>query len=492
MKSVVVLILFCFSSWCWSQEKVDITLDEVIKIAQGEAPVALIAQTRFSNNYWRYQSFLGDFKPQLSFMSGMELNRSIDAITLPDGRDEFVNRSLLSSSVGLRMGQRIRQTGGFIYGSTNLRRIDLLGDNAGTKSYLSTPLRFGFIQPLFQFNRDKWRRQLESLDFEISRKTYVEEREQIAYNAVDLFFTLYIAQLNLAEAQRQKIYADSLYEISVGRFEVGRIAETELLQIELRSKNAETESATQLLNYQSANQDLRSFLGLKEDILFNLLAPSVLDEYNIEENLALEYAQRYRSLTSAFRYRLMEAEMDVEDAQKSNGVNVDLSGSFGLTQTAKSISEAYQRPIDQEIISLQLNVPIADWGKTRAEREIARSNLELTQRSIEQENVNFERQVILRVQQMELKRRQLELAHRAFEVAQQRLKIAKNRYQIGKIGVTDLNIALNENDAARRSYFQSLWSLWTAHYEIRNLTLYDFINGRPIADDNRIVLPGGK
>ena len=137
-------------------------------------------------------------------------------------------------------------------------------------------------------------------------------------------------------------------------------------------------------------------------------------------------------------------------------------------------------------------MPIADWGKTRAEREIARSNLELTQRSIEHDNVNFERQVVLRVQQMELKRLQLELAQRAFEVAEERLSIAKKRYQIGKIGVTDLNIALNENDAARRSYFQTLWSLWTAHYEIRNLTLYDFINVRPIADDNRIVLPGSE
>lgn len=492
MRFIVLLIFAGLTTWVHAQDKVDISLDQVISIAQGEAPVALIAQTRFSNNYWRYQSFLADYKPQLRFTAGNELNRSIDAITLPDGTDKFINRSQLSSETGIRLFQRIRQTGGFIYGSSNLRRIDLFGDNAGIKSYLSTPLRFGFNQPLFQLNRDKWNRGLEALDFEISRKTYVEEREQIAYDAVDYFFVLYIAQLNLEEARRQKTYADSLYEISVGRFEVGRIAETELLQIELRSKNAETEQATQLLNYQSANQNLRNFLGLKEDVLFNLLSPRVLEDYMIDEDQALQYAQLYRSLTTQFRYRLMEAEMDVADAQKSNGVDVGLNGSFGLSQTAPNLAGAYRNPVDQEIISLQLTVPIADWGKTRAEREIARSNLELTQRSIEQDNVNFERQVVLRVQQMELKRLQLELAQRAFEVAEERLSIAKKRYQIGKIGVTDLNIALNENDAARRSYFQTLWSLWTAHYEIRNLTLYDFINVRPIADDNRIVLPGSE
>ncbi len=106
--------------------------------------------------------------------------------------------------------------------------------------------------------------------------------------------------------------------------------------------------------------------------------------------------------------------------------------------------------------------------------------MDLTRRNIDQDNINFEREIILKVQQMELKRRQLDLAGRAFEVAEKRREIAKNRYQIGKIDVTDLNIALNEYDVSRRSYFQALWDLWTAHYEIRNLTLYDFREGRPL------------
>ncbi len=473
-----------------AQERVEISLDEVIAIAQGEAPVALIAETRFSNNFWRYQSFLGNYKPQLSFNAGTNLDRSIEAITLPDGSDAFTNRSLLASEMGLQMSQRIRQTGGFLYAGTDLRRIDLLeGSSNNPVSYLSTPITIGFVQPLFQFNQDKWQRRLQDLDFEIAKKEYVEEKEEIAYDVVNLFFTVYISQLNMEEAQRQKSYADSLYDISIGRFEVGRIAETELLQIELRSRNAEAAVATQLLNYQTANQQLRNFLGIKEDILFDLLPPRILEDYEINQELALEYAQRYRSLTTSFQYRMIEAEMEVDDADKSNGVNLDLSGSFGLTQTGETVGEVYRSPVDQERLTLQLTVPIADWGRTRAQREIAKSNLELTQRSIEQENSNFEREVVLRVQQIELRRLQLDLANRAFEVAEKRLQIAKNRYQIGKIGVTDLNIALNEHDTARNAYYQALWSLWTAHYEIRNLTLYDFINQRPIADDNRIVIP---
>ncbi|MCB0670200.1 MAG: TolC family protein, partial [Saprospiraceae bacterium] len=255
-------------------------------------------------------------------------------------------------------------------------------------------------------------------------------------------------------------------------------------QIELRTKNADTEVATELLNYQTANERLRTFIGMKDNIEFNLLAPETLTQYDIDANTALEYARRYRSQTTDFQIRLLEARMNMDQAQKSGGVNVNLSGSFGLSQTGPTFLDAYRNPIDQEQLSLSLEIPIADWGKNRSEREIAKSNLELTQRTIELDNVNFERQVILRVQQFELKRSQLALSRRAADVAEKRVDIAKSRYQIGKIDVTELNIALDEYETARRGYYQALWALWTAHYEIRNLTLYDFVTRQTLADEN--------
>jgi len=251
----------------------------------------------------------------------------------------------------------------------------------------------------------------------------------------------------------------------------------------LRTKNADTEVATELLNYQSANERLRTFIGVKDNIEFNLLAPDALPEYDIDAATALEYARRYRSQSTDFRIRLLQAQMNMEEARKAGGVNVDLNGSFGLSQTGPTFADAYRNPIDQERLSLSLEIPIADWGKNRSEREIAKSNLELTERTIELDNVNFEREVLLRVQQFELKRSQLALAKRASEVAEKRVDIAKNRYQIGKIDVTDLNIALNEYETARRGYYRSLWELWTAHYEIRNLTLFDFIVNETLTDE---------
>jgi len=481
MRKSLLIILFAgiYLLVSGQSSSVRMSLEEAILIGQKEAPVSLIAETRLSNNYWRYQSFLADLKPQISINATLpNLNRGIEPIILPNGQSAFIPRSLMTTQVGLELFQRVPQTGGIIFARSDLSRIDIFKNalTESNQSYLSNPIRFGFNQPLFQFNPYKWDRPLRLLEFEESKKLYAEERESIAYNVVNLFFDLYISQLNLEDARRQKTYADSLYQTSQGRFGVGRIAETDLLQIELRSRNAETTAAAEQLNQQSANQRLRNFLGITEEATFDLTAPEPLAAYEIDLEQALAQARANRSKTTEFRRRLMEAEREVAEAERPPGFDVSLQGSLGLSQTGPQLGDAYRNLIDQEGVTLSLRVPIADWGKTKANRAIAQSNMELTQRIVDQENLDFEREVTLRVQQFGLIKRQLELADRARDVAQQRLEIAKNRYEIGKIDVTDLNIALNENDASRRQYYQALADLWIAHYEIRNLTLYDFLN----------------
>ena len=122
-------------------------------------------------------------------------------------------------------------------------------------------------------------------------------------------------------------------------------------------------------------------------------------------------------------------------------------------------------------------MPIADWGKTKAEKEIANSNLELTKMSIAQERVNFEREVLIRVQQFDLLRQQVALSKKAFDASIKRLFITEKRYRIAKISITDLNIAVGERESARTAYIRAIQNFWLSYYEIRNLTLYDFEQG---------------
>jgi outer membrane protein TolC len=165
-----------------------------------------------------------------------------------------------------------------------------------------------------------------------------------------------------------------------------------------------------------------------------------------------------------------------------------LTGNFGLTQTAPDLSNAYKDLIDQEFVTLSITAPIADWGKSKARRSVAEANLELEQRQVEQERENFDRIVVLRAQQFELIRRNTEVAAQYFEAAKKRYDISYQRYLIGKIDITALNLALGDQENARIAYLQSVRDFWMAVFELRGLTLYDFINGKSLM----LEAPAGK
>jgi outer membrane protein TolC len=480
--SLIVLLSLPFNTWAQT-DTLDLSLYQLIEIAQSDAPEAQIAQTAMSNNYWRYQSFLSNYKPQIDFSSTLpDLNRSIEAITLPNGQDEFINRSLMTTSVDVGITQNVSLTGGRIFATTGLSRIDIFGTNGndGTKSYLSTPFSIGFVQPIFGFNDMKWEKIIEPIRYDESKRAYSEDMEQVAYEAANLFFDILIAQLNLEAAQRDKMNSDTLYEISQGRYEVGRIAETELLQIELNVMNANVALAQSSLNLQTSTERLRNYLGINRAIQFKLDPPYDLPDFAIDPNKALDYARNNRTASLAFQRRLIEADREVAEAKGNTGVNMDLFVSFGLSQSSKNLSEAYMDPLDNERLRLGINVPIADWGKAKSALQIAQSNEELVEMRVAQEKVNFEREIMIKVQQFDLVKEQVGIALRAYEIAQKRLDITQKRYRIGKLIVSDLNIAIDAEAAARQSYISALRNYWLAYYDLRRLTLYDFENDKPL------------
>lgn len=481
----VLLIVIVTTPLAWSQtdpELYKLTMEDVVRISQSDAPDIQLAKTRLSNRFWSYQSFLADYKPRIGLNATLpNLNRSIDAITLPDGTEAFVQRAFMNSNIGVSLQQDIALTGGSVFLNSGLRRIDIFG-TGGTTSYLSTPVSVGLIQPVWGFNALRWNKMVEPLRYQEAKRTFSEDTEQTAYQSVSLFFDILIAQLNLEAALKEKSNADTLYGISKGRYEVGKIAETELLQIELSVANAESDVAEATINLQSSTEQLRNFMGIQRAVRFEMIPPTDIPDIRVDADKALTAARQNRSLIVQFDRRLREAERDVASAKGETGPQVNLFVSFGLSQTGQSLGDAYAKPLDQEQLSLGLEVPIADWGKATARRQIAHSNLELERMNISQEQVNFEREILLKVQQFSLVRNQVDRALRAYEIGKKREEMTRNRYYIGKIGITELNIAIAELDAARRSYISAVRAYWVAYYDLRRSTLYDFANDRPLVN----------
>jgi outer membrane protein len=481
----LIILFLTVSPFSFSQQNEVryLTLEEVIAIARENSPNAMAARHRFRGSYWQHRTFQAGYLPGLRFDAVLpNLNRTIQAITLPDGSDVFVRRSLASSSGNLSLNQRVGYTGGQIFMNTGLERIDLIREGeSNITSYLSTPINIGFAQPIFGFNPYKWERQIEPIRFQEARKRYIEDLETISVQANNLFFELLLAQMNIEINTLNLNNNDTLYRISFGRFSLGRIAENELLQMELNVLNSEALLEQARIDYEAALFRLRSLLGFESSgFAISLVVPRERHHMFIQVEDALAQARQNRSDILAFQRRLIEAESEVSQARAESRFNANLFAVYGLTQTAGNIPDAYSDPLDQQQLRIGVQIPIVDWGVGRGRVKMAESNRELVNTNMEQAMIDFDQEIFLRVMEFNMLERQLNIAAKADTIAEKRYEVSRQRYLIGSIDILELNIALTQKDSTKQAYMVALRNYWRGYFEMRRLTLYDFRENRPI------------
>ncbi len=477
ISTLFLAFLFLAKAEAQPPDTLRLTLSEVIALAQSQSPGALLAQTRLEQSYWNYQVALSQLRPTIGLSLTLpNLSRNIEAITLPTGADAFVRRAQMRNSLSFGIRQPLTLTGGQIFVGTDLSRIDLFRTETQdpSLSYSISPLSLTFVQPLFQPNQLRWTRRLAPLRYEEASRAFAEEMEDQAYMAAQHFFDVFLAQLDLEAALRDKANADTLLRVSRGRFEVGRIAETELLQVELSAMNAGAAVADARVNLQAAMERLRNFLGLETTTFFLLEPPVELPQADIPLGKALELARAQRSAPIRFQRRLLEAERNAQMARANTGVQANLTGGISLSKFGATPAEALEQPDLNMFVRTSLEIPILDWGRRRANYESALAARALEQMQVAQDRISFEEELRTRVQQFGLVRQRVRLAEQAFMLARKREALTRSRYYIGKVGITELGIAMGEREAARRAWMDALRSFWLAWYELRRLTLYDF------------------
>jgi outer membrane protein TolC len=317
--------------------------------------------------------------------------------------------------------------------------------------------------------------------FEEAQRLYVETNEQVAVTAVDHFFSLLLAQIQVDIAKKNESNYDTLFRIAQGRFNLGKIAENELLQLELNLLQAQAAVENAELNYENQLFNFKSYLRLKDDFPIELIPPESVPKFVIPDDKAIIEARNNTSAGLEFQRRILEAESELNRAKREGRFDAELFASFGLTQTSTDIQAAYQNPLDEERVTLGITLPLLDWGKARGNIKMAESNLDLVETTVEQDKIDFEQNIVINVRQFNMQEKQLRIAAKSDTVAQKRFDVTQKRYMIGKVNdVLELNNAQIDNDNAKMGYYRTLMDFWKSYYELRMLTLYDFQRDMPI------------
>jgi outer membrane protein TolC len=466
------------------QTKLTLSLSEVIKLSQEQSPQSIRAKHEFRGKYWEFRSYKAERLPNLMLNSTpVYFNQSIVKSTILDTAGNFLTQSgnikEMRSDAEVSLNQNIGFTGGSIFVKSGLGYIKPLNQDI-PENFDSKIVSIGFNQPLNGYNALRWQKKIEPLKFEEATRNYMYGLESVSLRAVNLFFDLAMAQITMSVAKTNFSNADTLFKIAQGRYNIGTIAENELLQMELSKLNAASRVNLTKVDLEYKKSQLRSFLGYNETVDIEIELPAISPKIILQSDSVLSQAFKNNPNIISFERQILEANRDVAQARAEKTFSASISAEYGLNKSAPTFDRAYKEPGEMQMAQIGLNIPLVDWGMRRGRYRMAQSNREVIKSTVEQQRTDFEQDIFLKVMQFNFQNEQLYTASKADTVAQLRYNVIKQRFLIGKISITDLNIAVSEKDEASLGYVNALRNYWNNLYEIRRITLFDFIENKPI------------
>lgn len=464
------------SNGVYAQLKEDtilLTLQQVVEMSKSRSIESKQAITTRETKYWQYRTYRSNYQPQLSLNGTLPgFNKTFTEVQQPDGTILFQSVHNNNSSLNLSFSQSISATGGTVYGTTQLQRFDDF-DRKNTL-YNSVPFGIGYTQPLFQFNSLFWDKKIEPLKFNESRQAFIESMEQIAIKANGYFFDLLLAQVNLQIAQTNLTNTEKIQQIAKEKYDLGKISKNEILQLQLEQLKAQKATGIAKRDKEIATLNLRAYTGLNNTENIALMIPQSAIDMQVSTDKVLEEAYANRSDAIAFVRRIAEANRDVAKARGDNGLNAALTAQLGFSKSAATVPGVYRSPQNQQEVQLIFTIPILDWGRSRSRTKTAQANMQFTEYAVEQDKQIFTQEIVTQVTLFDMMKEQLQLTANADSIASEKYQIAKDRYVLGNLSITDLSIAFQEKDQAKRDYIAALRDFWGAYFQLRYLSLYDF------------------
>lgn len=480
-KKYLLLLLF-IPFMIKAQSEITMTLNDCIKMASQQSLDAFLAKNMYHADYWDYRSYKASRLPSLHLVATpVDYYRGIyqywdnDINSWATTETEYLN---INGTFKLK--QKIGLTGGTLSLNTGNK---FLNNFSSANTYTSTPLSATYTQNLNGYNSLRWEAKIDPEKYKVAKQEYLEARETIAISAIDYFFSLINAQIELDINTRNLTNAEELFKIGKGRFEVGTITQDELLNLELSYYNAKLDKTKAEQSLLRARINLNIFLNIDKTTIINCIIPENIPEIEIDAERALTEAMQNNSTLTSLRIRKLEKEKNLAKTKADNRFSSDLDISYGLNGKNSTFVESYNKLDKKQSVNISLQIPILDWGEGRGAVAVAKSNLRAEEIQIEQEIISFEQNVNVNVLEFNLQKVQVQISAKADTIAKKGYDISYEIFKLGKLDVINLNQARNDQESAKKAYITSLKNYWTYWYNIRKLTLYDFEKQLTLSED---------
>ena len=480
-----------------------LSLDDCIAMARRQSIDAAVALGELRSAYWQWRSYRADLLPEVS-LSGTapSWNKRYSSYQQADGSLSFVRNDYLGLDGAVNITQKLWPTGGTLSVESSLDYLHQSGSGGSGNQFMSLPVAVTLSQPLFSVNHLKWNRRIEPLRYREAQARFLTETEQVAMQAISLYFGLLLAgeQVNIARQNLQT--AEKLYEVAQAKRRMGTISENDVLQLRLDVLTARSALTNSESTRQARQFALQSFLNIAPpsapegativptlDISKTIEAPSgaVGGAFHLDYEDVLAHALQNNVLATTMRRRQMEADYAVASA-RANRQSINLYAQLGYTGTGDNMNSAYRNLLSNEVVSVGITVPLLDWGKRKGQRRLAESNRDIIQGQLRQQSQDFRQDIFILTEQFNNQAEQLRIACEADTIARRRYHTNVETFKIGSISTLELSNAQTAKDQARQNRIQQLFNYWYYYYQLRSIALWDFERGCELtADVERLI-----
>ena len=474
----LILLFAIMSLNLQAHAQITLNLQKAIEIANDSSLTAFRYQNMYLAGYWEYRTYKANRLPSMSLnlMPAQYYRYITQRYDSNQNVDVYREQQMFSASGGLSIQQNFDLTGGTFYIDSELEYMRNFGYTKSTQ-FSSIPIRIGYQQSLLGFNPFRWERKIEPLKFEKAKKTFLYNRESISEEVVRYFFALASAQADLELAKEQVASCDTLYKIGLQRQKIAAISRADLLTLQLDKVNAQNTLENAQITMKRAMTALALYLNLDKNTQIKLELPGKPKVLNISAEEALSKAQENNPTYLEQRQSVLEAEREVNRSKMESRFNASVNASIGFNQVANELNNAYRKPLQQDLVSVSVSIPLVDWGVRKGRLNMAKNNLNVTRIAARQQEQSVEEEVMITVNDFNIQQRLINSAEEALDLAILAYEQTRQRFIIGKADVNSLTLALKRQQEAQKNYLASLQNYWMNYYKIRKLTLHDFVSG---------------
>jgi outer membrane protein TolC len=466
-----------------AQQLLTLDLNRTITLANDSSLESFRTQNMYLSGYWAYRTYRANRLPSLSLnLTPAQYNR--DIIKRYDSNqdlDVYRTQQSFYADGGLSLRQNIDLTGGTVYMESSLTYMRNFGD-ASVTQFTSVPIRIGYSQSLVGYNSFRWDRKIEPLKYERAKKEFLYNVEQVSETAANYFFSLAMAQAEYDLAKENLASTDTLYRIGMQRQKIMSISKADLLTLNLDRVNAQNTLQNRMSDLKRAMFSLASFLNIDKDTHIRLELPSRPRAMEISMDEALQWGRNNNPQLLALKQNVLEAQREVDRTKKESRFNASVNASIGFNQMADNFGDVYHRPMQQDLVSVGISIPLVDLGVRKGRYNMARNNLNVVEISSRQSEVSIEEEVIMTVNDFNIQQQLIASAEEALDLSIMAYNETRQRFMIGQTDISSLTLSRNRQQEAQRNYISALQNYWLNYYKIRRLTLFDFAAKLPLSE----------